>query len=149
MVYVMYLCLNRSTAAHGFILHVIVTCTCVTWICHQHPICFSLSMKFNSFHFYNAHESGPVFMKSFRVGVISAWLPKLLAPAKCYAKPTDYSLFSAMSLDLCTSLTISGTQTHSNRSDWSQKPMGWAGAKTYLGKAPFWKFIIGFDILIG
>jgi hypothetical protein len=36
----------------------------------------------------------------------------------------DISFFSAMSLELSTSPTISRMQTHSNHSDWSQKLMG-------------------------
>lgn len=38
-----------------------------------------------------------------------AWLPRLFAPAKCYATPTDFSFFSAVILDLSTSQTLSCT----------------------------------------
>ncbi|KAK6318571.1 hypothetical protein J4Q44_G00118620 [Coregonus suidteri] len=48
-----------------------------------------------------------------------AWLPRLLAPAKCYATPTDVIFFSAMSLDLSTSPTFHRMRTHSGPSDWS------------------------------
>ena len=34
-----------------------------------------------------------------------AWLPKLVAPAKRYATPTDISFFSTMSLEWSTSPT--------------------------------------------
>jgi hypothetical protein len=73
---------------------------------------------------------------------VVAWLPKLLAT------PMDISFFSAMSLDRSTSQTISRTQKHSNHPDWSQKPMGWARARTHVDKAAFWKFVIGFDTLV-
>jgi hypothetical protein len=36
-------------------------------------------------------------------------------------------------------------QTHSNHSGWSQKPVGWARARTHLGEAAFWKCIIGVE----
>ena len=62
-----------------------------------------------------------------------AWQLKLLAPAKRYNMPTDVSFFSAMRLDLSTSLTIFLMQTHSNGSDWSHKLMGWARARTHVG----------------
>lgn len=38
-------------------------------------------------------------------GYTLAWLPRLFAPAKCYAMPMDVSFFSAMTLDLSTSPT--------------------------------------------
>ena len=74
-----------------------------------------------------------------------AWLPKPLASVKRYDTSMDVSFLSAMSLDLSISTTISGTQTHSNCSDRSQKLMGGARARTPVCKAAFRKFIIGFD----
>ena len=78
-----------------------------------------------------------------------AWLPKLLATTKRYA--TDVSFFSAMTmnLDMNTSLMISRMEIHSRPSDWSQKRMSWARARTHVGKLLFRKFGIGIDTLIG
>ena len=59
-----------------------------------------------------------------------AWLSRLLALAKRYATPTDVSLFSTMSLDLSTSLTLHRMQTHLGPSDWSRTDGLGQGQKT-------------------
>lgn len=71
------------------------------------------------------------------------WCTSCLATLPCSATPTDVSFFSAMSLELSTYPTISRMEIHSRLSDWYQKLMGWAKARTYMGKAAFRKFVIG------
>lgn len=72
-----------------------------------------------------------------------AWLPIRLAPAKCYAMPTDTCLFSGISLDWSTSDCF-----EDRPSDWFQKLIVWARDRTHVGKAVFRKFVIGFETLV-
>ena len=77
------------------------------------------------------------------VCIVRAWLPRLLAPAKCYTAPTDISFV------LCNesgSEYLPDPSTNANTflglSDWSR-------FRTHVGKPPFWKVVIGFDTRMG